>query len=584
MKENDANREINSKYEEDLFVSILGSYDLNDLTKIYPDQHRSDNEIIATHIHESTHRKIVSSTIFGVIQNILAKTTQQYPALSALNDVGFPRWMEKASVLLGNTITLSWNTHEGYAVFRENKFREYWNLGNESAELPQKYLRAYEKFLNIEKLIPDNLKAFSLLIIQCIVEFCMNSTILSFAPISSWDNSLTTQLSIPENSPDFRLEKICESFASYGFSIELSTSLENEFENLLRKYNLSIGDSLPKFVSELMSGLNENNNQFFISLLEVVSYLTERELSTKCPSLGYIPGNKITDEIGNYIKSSTSFFEKYKLIALIPVDAKEVSTFDRIIGTDNVEILTTNNFNMIHKSYIEFTENIQELIQFEGLFILEFGMTPKPKSTKVNATMLYTLTIIPLAKMEIKENADNDGATFTVTPTWEKFYVWGSWRNIKKIVDILKDKIYAYVANLTVVDTREWEIDANVTKYFKNQNTRSTVIFPWSKGRDVDVLLRVFRKFGVKNIVPIYETDQMNVLLFSLTNDTELLVKIKNTLTNTYSKYQPEMLDWIKSKIPTSSKAMEDIPPTRYYQLHLIAELEYYGAFLSFVE
>ena len=186
----------------DALVRVLGHYEHGGQAHVALPSHRGGSFVGSTVIHETTHRMLVESTCFGILQIIIAAALGRLAERSRLR--------ERLEEALSLTARESQRVQEGVATFRQIEYIKN-RFGSEPALAylalkPELYRGATVAFddavreLDLAS-VPRDIVAYA------IAEWTMNTDVLALAP-SLLDHSVDFPKALRRFSPDRRLDSL----------------------------------------------------------------------------------------------------------------------------------------------------------------------------------------------------------------------------------------------------------------------------------------------------------------------------------------------------------------------------------------
>jgi hypothetical protein len=261
-----------------LFDQMLGSFDLAQTVELFPGRHRNPSTLASTKVHEEGHKQLAHITTLGWLQTVYAMLLA-YPALKSI-----PERAEAIRNSLCRSIAVSWNTHEGYATYREFFLGETLGFSTDEKGLPRAYREARTIGQRIELMLPASLRPFSLTYVQVIFETAMN---VDLPPLDAndlldaqWAERYFAQA---ENQPDLRLAQICEALAESPVDERSWQSLSCEVWRILRDF--APGASESDMVRTYFGGMGADSRVPRVAIINLFTDFVERHLQSIAPKL-----------------------------------------------------------------------------------------------------------------------------------------------------------------------------------------------------------------------------------------------------------------------------------------------------------
>lgn len=557
---------------------ILGSYDFTDNINIYVGKHQDDEEIKLTHIHEESHRKIVSSTTFGVFQFVIANIQKQ--SVLRKNTL-----ITNPQEILEITIDKSWLAHEGYAVFREITLgQKVASIDNRITQLPQDYKAAFNKYKKIEEILPIEIKPFNISIIRGIAEAAFNTSILASCPIERINSDLVSNhLSVPENQPDYRLELITKRISQQGFSREYFNNLLDSFNDITQRLGYKEIINIQEFMDTVgLIGIDENAG-FISAWDEIETNLTTQEINRIASELNIIHPKVAENDYFNFTEEASNAFSVYRIN--IPVLRKADSMSELLVETDTTNYIPPENYNEQIIPCDALKPIIPQLLTDEKLvLIIEIA---KMRSTYMKLIssdeFIYTAYLTLLLQEKIENKTTGKKRQKALVPTKDQLAVFGNQKEIQDLIFTLKDKLIFFVLDWTSLIQDNWKLSKEIEELLNVLEWKPATIVQITNSPEIASLLKSWTKIGIADIVLIKRGKQHYHFLLELKNGLNVIVKISlvlilnlNIAAPEFKKYLDDvMLDFEKE----AKKNKIEGNPFHILNAFTVAELDSIGTF-----
>lgn len=562
---------MNRLYEK-LEQEVLGSFDLFNNTKIY------DNEeeiITSTYIHEEAHRKMISSTSFGEIQQMFAYISKQGVSNCSLD------WINSADNILSHTIRLSIFAHEGYAVWRQIENGKIFSSVCDLDLMPELYRDFYQKYKAVIEKLSMSMHVFNLGIARAISEAVFNTTILRDINITNFKESLYKHLSNEINQPDYRFEEITKILTTNGISQHCQDNLLKEFTVLIKSmgitYDGTVNDMLLRMYTE------PYNYPILIEKWDKIEteILFDELKNHPLPFLVISP-IEIQDEIHSFHIEIKNYLEKFGV--RLYEKRGPLNFAEAAFHSEQVEYIPKK----VLKEYIipifESKELIETLVNDpEIFFILEIGRIKSKMLKKLfEGDFFYHAYLTPIAYSDtLNEEKSSSEATVAFKVTGEQCALFGDLNDLKQLYFKVYDKTLMLLIDWATVVVENFTIPTELEEFFKLKKIEPTVVAQGTSSNAFFRQLISCADIGIAAGTIIGKTERMVYFYFELLNGLQVVLKCTDIMLNILRQHKLKEWDSIEPYCTSNNNLLKKIANSKYKSTYLqsILALDRYGAF-----
>lgn len=563
---------------DDLRKTLLGFFDLKTTTTIFPAAHASAEEFAHTFVHEESHRKLASSTTYGVMQMIFAFLAgKDLPPGAKLDRVTCER-------ILDTTISHCWNVQEGFAVFRARAFDRFTANARVSPSLPADYERAFGEFAKFAGFLPDYLKPISPFLAHNLAEISLNSPILEDLPIEEMSlDSIHMYLLLPQNSPDMRLRRIIETLGSLGFEHSSSRELLQNAQRVIDTCAEGEAGSIDEQLANAFSSAGIPQFKMIEGVQELTTQYMEKVVAERCRDIAFRPAIAALKECGEYHQRTQKLLRKsgIELFGLRdPSSRGELS-----LAGEEVEYPVDGQYSERIHDKDDANGYLDKLSESSLAFAIQLARYPATRSKVViQDAYIYALYVFLADRcVDVGGRAQQSNA-FELRRQRDVFI--GNWEFIHTLAERFIFRKSIVCLEWSCVDGESLQPVRPVSQWLTSLATKGIMVAPSSRGSFTVSILEKLRAVGLNEAIPLYKHPLGTIQYFMVetVNGDKILLKMSQRIPGILSMHFGELWNWFMNNVPsferlTQTEQLAQEFSNRVTRWLAIAKMESLGAF-----